>query len=356
MKNSVTKLIEQLAETPRRISPEEALSLWKEGDFLQMGLLATAIRDRKNPPKEVSYTVFRIINYTDICEVGCKFCSFQSPLDARDGYLLSLDQIEQKTRETLQRGGDQIFFQGGVNPDIPFEYYLDALKTIKGVDPTIHIRGFSPVEVLALERLTGQPLEKIFERLIEAGLDSFPGAGAEILTERMRLVLSEKKSSPAEWKRAMKAAFDSGLKGSSNIVWGSVETPEEVIEHLALLRDLQDQTGGLLSFVPWTYQQQTKEFVVRHVPAYEYLKMISLSRIFFDNIDHIEVSLLVKGRETGELALRFGADDINSPVLEENVLRSHGLKSEKESVEFIRNAGFTPVRRSFLFAQEKYRA
>ncbi|MDH4263318.1 MAG: radical SAM protein [Spirochaetia bacterium] len=332
-----------------RMNNEEALFHWQNTPFYDLASAADQFKKVKFPEKQVSYTMFRIINYTDVCDIECNFCSFMKSVESKKGYVLTIDQILEKTNEAWQKDYRQIFFQGGVNPQIPFDYYLNALNSMKTKFPGIHIRAFSPVEIREFSKLTQRSIENVLTDLRQAGLDSFPGAGAEILSSRMRNILSGKKTTPQEWYDIMAAALHLGLKASTNIVWGSVETAEEIIEHLSMIRKLQDETKNILSFVPWTFQQQTKGFKVRHVPSHEYLKMISLSRLYLDNIDHIEVSLLVKGKQVGELALYSGADDINSPVYEENVLRSYGLSNEQECIEFIKEAGFEPKRRSFNF-------
>ena len=216
----------------------------------------------------------------------------------------------------------------------------------------MHIRAFSPVEIINLEKITGKPLRDVLLLLKEAGLDSVPGAGAEILTERMRNIISPKKASVDEWVRAMETCHEVGLPGSANIVFGSEETPEEIIEHLSVVRELQDRTSGFISFIPWTFQPQTKRFVVRSVPTHEYLRVLGICRIFLDNIRHIETSVMVLGKGVGQLALFSGADDISSVVIEENVLRSFGLKSEKEATKFLSTAGFTPKKRDLLYNYE----
>ena len=336
-----------------RISPEEALFLWRYADFRKMGSIAHSIRTEKTSANVVTYTVFRIVNYTSACTIRCSFCSFMTEPENSKTYTLTTDEVLKKVEDAAKLDSHQLFLQGGVNPNLSFSYYLDVLSCVKKHFPHIHIRAFSPVEVLHMHKQTEKNIADIFKELKHAGMDSFPGAGAEILTDRMRNILSDKKISPEEWANIMKTAHKEGLPGSANIVWGSEEYDEELIAHLNLIRDIQDETGGLLSFVPWTFQQQTKNFKVRHVPSHEYLKMVALCRLYLDNIDHIEASLLVAGKQTGELALLWGTDDINSPVIEENVLRSHGLKSVKEAEEFIINSGFTPQRRNFIFENNK---
>lgn len=333
-----------------RISAEEALSLLKNGDFIPIMATAREIRNRKNDPLSVSYTMFRIVNYTSICRVKCAFCSFYHGGDRDDGYVLAPGDIVARMREAVSLGANQLFLQGGVNPDLDFDYYLEVLRTVKKeLGPDIHIRAFSPVELLEMERGTGRSLNALLGELKDAGLDSVPGAGAEILSERMRRILSPNKASVEEWVEVMKTCHREGLPGSANIVFGSEETPEEIIEHLRIIRDLQDETGGFLSFIPWTFQRQTKDFRVRDVPAHEFLKVLGICRIFLDNIDHLESSVLVQGTGVGSLALYAGADDISSVVIEENVLRSYAPRSEEQAREFIRTAGFQPRQRDLNY-------
>lgn len=334
-----------------RLSDSDALTLWREANFRDLGNVAMEIRNRVHPAGEVSYTAFRVVNYTNYCNVECSFCSFMDEVGSGKGYTLSKEEILRKVEEAIHLDAPQLFLQGGVNPELPMEYYLQVLSAVRENFPEVHIRAFSPVEVLFMEKLTGRTLGDVFRILIAAGMMSFPGAGAEILTDRMRDILSPKKAATAEWLRAMRTAQSLGLKSSSNIVWGSEEEDHEIIAHLSALRQLQDETQGILSFVPWTFQAQTKKFRIRRVMPHEYLKMVALSRIYFDNIPHIEVSVMVAGKQLGELALHFGGDDINSPVIEENVLRSFGLKSVAEAERFITDAGFIPVRRSFNYVR-----
>lgn len=350
MDKSTKALLDQTLDG-KRLSHENALYLWRHADFKDLGNAAHEMRNRKLPKAEVSYTAFRVVNYTNYCNVECSFCSFMDEVGSGKGYNLKQDEILKKVDEAIKLDSPQLFLQGGVNPELPMSYYFETLEAVRKNFPQVHIRAFSPVEVLFMESLSQKSLAEVFKDLRHHGMMSFPGAGAEILTDRMRDVLSPKKASTAEWLRAMRTAQETGFKSSTNIVWGSEETDDEIITHLEALRDLQDTTGGVLSFVPWTFQAQTKKFRLRKVPPHEYLKMVALSRLFLDNIDHIEVSIMVAGRELGELALYFGADDINSPVIEENVLRSYGLKSTQESRKFIEDAGFTPVRRSFNYVR-----
>ncbi len=333
-----------------RISVAEALEVYENADFLKVMDTAREIRNRKNDPSVVTYTMFRVVNYTTFCNVDCSFCSFAEPMNSPRGTVLTPEQIVQKMREAVAIGADQMFLQGGVNPNLPFDYYLEAIRSVKSaLGSHIHVRAFSPVELLGMEQQCGKPLRQILRELKAAGLDSVPGAGAEILTERMRGLLSPRKASPADWVQVMETCHEEGLPGSANIVFGSEETRAEIVEHLGVVRNLQDRTGGFLTFIPWTFQQQTRRFRTRRVPSHEFLKVLGICRIFLDNIQHLETSVMVLGQGVGTLALHSGADDISSVVIEENVLKSYGLKTEEKAREFIRDSGFTPVRRDFLY-------
>ncbi len=345
-----TDTILEKALAGERISPAEALELYKAADFLKVAATAREIRNRKHNPSVVTYTMFRIVNYTTICSVNCSFCSFHVPVGSPMGKVLSVEEIVDKMRAAVAIGADQLFLQGGVNPDIPFEYYCDVLRTVKEIlGSHIHIRAFSPSELLGMERQTGMELRAIVRELKRSGMDSVPGAGAEILSDRMRNRLSPKKGLVADWIRVMETCHEEGLPGSANIVFGSDETREEVIDHLRIVRELQDRTGGFLAFVPWTFQSRTDKFHVRRVPAQEYLKLLGLCRIFLDNIPHIEASVMVLGPSTGSIALHSGADDISSVVIEENVLASRGLETEEKARAFIRESGFKPAKRDLLY-------
>lgn len=345
-----TDYILEKALAGERISSSEALSLYQKADFLKIQATARELRRRRTNPQTVSYTIFQVVNYTTFCNVDCNFCSFYEPYDSPHGKTLSAAQVVEKMRQALSLGADQMFLQGGVDERIPFDYYLEVLKAVKNaLGPDIHIRAFSPVELLGMEKVSGMPLKKVLRELKAAGMDSVPGAGAELLSERMRKILSPKKASTEEWLRVMESCHAEGLPGSANIVFGSEESQSEIIRHLELIRDLQDRTGGFLSFIPWTFQKQTRKFHVRKVPSTEFLKVLGICRIFLDNIEHIETSLMVLGESVGGLALQAGADDISSVVLEENVLRSYGLKSEAQARTFISENGFQPLRRDLLY-------
>lgn len=330
-----------------RISPTEALHILTEFDWTEVVKAAHKIRMTKLPAR-VGYTVYRIVNYTNVCSIGCEFCAFSKKSGDRGTYVLSLDQIRTKALEAKRLGADQVFLQGGVNEELPISYYTEILQMLSQ-DLGMAVRGFSPVELVHIANAHDLSLDSLLEILKAAGLSSVPGAGAEILSDRIRKELSPKKLAAKEWREALATCQRHGLPGSANIVIGTCETPEDIIAHLDLVRGLQDETGELKSFVAWTFQPQTDHFPIRHVQPSEYLKVLALSRIYLDNVRHIEVSVLGMGKAVGELGLLSGADDINSIVLEENVLKSHGISNIAEAESFIRDAGFEPYRRDLNF-------
>lgn len=336
----------------KRLSPKEAVEILKEADWTEVVKAADDVRNRKLPGKRVGYTVYRIINYTNVCSIGCDFCAFSRKADERGAYTLSLEKIREKALEAQSLGADQIFLQGGVNETLPISYYTDVLQMLTR-ELGMSVRGFSPVELVHIASAHKLTLDELLGIFKESGLSSVPGAGAEILSDKIRQQLSPKKLSAKEWKNTLAVCQKNGLPGSANIVIGSVETPEDIVQHLELVRSLQDETGGVKSFVAWTFQPQTDRFPIRHVSPMEYLKILGLSRLYLDNIRHIEVSVLGMGKSVGELGLHAGADDINSIVLEENVLKSNGIRSIAEAETFIRQAGFEPYRRDLNFSNDR---
>lgn len=328
----------------RVLSKDKALHLLKTAHYADLAKDAHALRNELHNPKEVSYTVFQIINYTNICEIGCSFCSFKNGKP----YTLELEEIEEQARQAKARGAVGIFLQGGVNSEILLGYYFQVLEFL-AKKLKMPVRGFSPVELFHLAKAKDISLNALLKELKFMGLSSVPGAGAEIMTPRMRKILAPKKLSAEDWCSVMEECHKVGLKGSANIVIGSEETPEEIIEHLSYIRDLQDRTGGFTSFIVWAFQPQTDKFPIRHIRSEEYIKTLALCRLFFHNIPNIEASVLGMGKPLGELALYSGANDISSVVLEERVMTSQGVSTEDEAKKFITYAGFVPVLRGLNY-------
>lgn len=347
---SLMNALLQKALQGHRLSAAEGLELLVHGDWTEIVQAGHQKRLQMHPQPLVSFTAYRLINYTNVCDVDCSFCSFKDEVDSKRAYVLTLDQIRDKAMEAKEKGAEQVLLQGGVYVEIPLQYHLDALHLLHH-ELGMHVRGYSPIELKRYAAHWNMTLAELLKIFKEAGLGSVPGAGAEILTESMRQKLSPLKLSLEDWCATMGECHKAALPGSANIVFGSDETPEDIMGHLSAIRDQQDRTGGFNSFVPWIFQPQTKRFFIRHVTGPEYLKMVALCRLYLDNIAHIEASVLVMGQELGELALYSGADDINSYVIEENVLRSRGLLTRSAAEIFIRQAGFQSAYRDFNFTE-----
>jgi len=339
----IANILEQAA-VGVRITPLQLRALLSSADWTSIAAAGHRERVRRHGAQVATWTAFRVVNYTNHCDIDCSFCSFKDEIQSQRGYTLTLAQIEAKTLEAKELGCDAIFFQGGVDPRLPLSYYTDAFRMIAAHG--MHVRALSPVEVFRLAGKEGLSVPELLGILKEAGLGSVPGAGAEILTERMRQILSPKKLSWRDWCETMGHCHRAGLPGSCNIVFGSSETLDDLVDHLTYLRDQQDLTGGFLSFVPGCSRRRRRNFPIRHVKSWEYLRMVGAARLFLDNIPHIEVSIMVLGRELAELGLYSGADDISSIVIEENVLASRGLKTMRAAERYLTEAGFTPRRRT----------
>lgn len=330
-----------------RLSGDEFLTLAEKGDLYQFGFLANAIRQRKHPDPMVTYVIDRNINYTDICISACKFCAFfKAPEDAA-GSVLSNEELGKKIEETKALGGTQILLQGGLHPEKPLSFYEEMLRFIKGYD--IHIHGFSPPEVCHFAKLSGLSVREVLIRLRQAGLDSIPGGGAEILSDRVRQETAPRKCSADEWIGVMEEAHHLGMRTTATMMFGHIETMAERLEHLQRVRDLQDRTGGFTAFIPWPFQPDNT--VLAHLPkttAVQYLRMLALARIFLDNIPNIQASWVTQGPKIAQLSLFFGANDFGSTMIEENVVAAAGVGfrlSEQEIRTLVQEAGFTPRQR-----------
>lgn len=331
----------------QRLSDKDYLVLEQGGDLLQLGMLADTIRHRKHPDKVVTYVIDRNINYTDICISGCKFCAFFKAPEEKGGYLLSFAELAEKIRETQALGGTQILLQGGLHPGQPFEYYEDMVRSMKSTG--IHVHGFSPPEVCHFAKLSGLSVPEVLRRLIAAGLDSIPGGGAEILSDRVRKALAPNKCTADEWLAVMEEAHAQGLRTTATMMFGHVETREERLEHLRRLRQLQDRTGGFTAFIPWPFQSGNSALTnTDKTTAVGYLKTLALSRIYLDNFDNVQASWVTQGPKIAQLSLSFGANDFGSTMIEENVVAAAGVSfrlSEKEIRELVIEAGFEPAQR-----------
>ncbi len=343
MKDLRTKILEG-----ERLNKEEALRLF-EFSLLELGELARIVRFRLNPEKIVTYVVDRNINYTNICISGCKFCAYFRTPESPEGYVLSFEELKKKIEETINLGGYQILLQGGLHPELPLEFYEEMLNFIKSNFPNIHVHAFSPPEIVHFSKISGLSIREVLERLIKVGLDSIPGGGAEILVDRVRKLISPNKCSAKEWLKVMEVAHNLGLKTTATMMFGHLETKEEIIEHLFKIRELQDKTGGFTAFILWTFQpRNTALNSVPKAGAATYLKVLAISRIVLDNIKNLQVSWVTQGPEVAQLALEFGGNDFGSTMIEENVVYATGVShrlSEKEIRTYISSAGYIPKRR-----------
>ncbi|MBM4146196.1 MAG: dehypoxanthine futalosine cyclase [Nitrospira sp.] len=335
----------------KRLSPEEALVLFKEADLLELAKAADTVCRRKHPEEIATFLIDRNINYTNICQNQCSFCAFYRTKDHPEAYVLSQEDIEKKVAETCELSGTQVMLQGGINPDLKIDYYTDMFKKIKKKF-RIRIHSLSPPEVAYLAESSDMSIEDTLKELVKAGLDSLPGGGAEILVDSVRQRISPKKISSSKWLEVMEKAHKLGLKTTATMMIGTVETIENRIRHLQNIRDLQERTGGFMSFIPWTFQPGNTALGGKAVSSIEYLRTLAVSRLFLDNFQNIQGSWVTQGKDIGQVCLSFGANDLGSVMIEENVVRAAGVSHRitvNEMVEVIRNAGKIPAQRDTEF-------
>jgi len=342
------KIIKEKVEEGVPLEREEARLLFKLPLHL-LGELARKVRFRLHPERIVTYVVDRNINYTNICISGCKFCAFFRAPNSPEGYLLSFEEIAKKIEETLALGGYQILLQGGLHPELTLEYYESLFKFIKERFPQIHLHALSPPEIIYLSKTSGLSIEEVLRRLIQAGLDSIPGGGAEILVDRVRKIISPNKATSEEWLKVMETAHRLGLKTTATMMFGHIETEEDILEHLFKIRELQEKTKGFTAFIPWTFQpKNTALSHLKKAGSARYLQVLAISRIVLHNVPNLQVSWVTQGPKVAQLALEFGGNDFGSTMIEENVVASAGVShrlSEAELRAYIEEAGYIPKRR-----------
>ena len=331
-----------------RVTASEAATLFREAPLPLLGHLADEIRARKHPGGIVTYIIDRNVNYTNVCVARCNFCAFYRPVGSSEGYVLGFEEIFRKIDETIALGGGQLLLQGGHNPDLPIEWYEDLFRAVKQRYPDFKLHALSPPEVIHLTRMTRLPVPAVIDRLIAAGLDSIPGGGAEILVDRVRKLLNcYGKASADEWLDVMRHAHAAGLRTTATMMYGHVETIEERIEHLTRLREVQDERGGFTAFIAWSYQPEHTQLGGYEATGIEYLRMLALARIVLDNFPSLQASWVTQGGKVGQLSLAYGANDMGSVMIEENVVRAAGAAYCMDEVEVVRNienAGFTAKR------------
>ncbi len=335
----------------KRLSSDEAVVLFKKANLLKLAKAADDVCKKKHPDGFATFQIDRNINYTNICQNQCSFCAFYRKKDHPEAYVLSQEEIEKKVAETIELSGKQVMLQGGINPDLKIDYYTNMFAEIKKKF-NIRIHSLSPPEVVYIAESAGLSISDALRELIKAGLDSLPGGGAEILVDRVRQRISPRKISSEKWLEVMEEAHKIGLKTTSTMMIGTVETIEDRITHLQKIRDLQDKTGGFLSFIPWTFQPGNTALGGKPVSSIEYLRTLSIARLFLDNFPNIQGSWVTQGKDIGQICLSFGANDLGSIMIEENVVKAAGVShrmSLGEMVNLIGKAGKIPAQRDTEF-------
>ena len=336
-----------------RLDRADALDLYVNAPTSLLGALADEVRARKHPDGVVTYIIDRNVNYTNVCVARCNFCAFYRPVGSSEGYVLGFEEIFRKIDETIALGGGQLLLQGGHNPDLPLEWYEDLFRAVKQRYPSFRLHALSPPEVIHLSRLSRLAVPEVIDRLVAAGLDSIPGGGAEILVDRVRKLLNcFGKASADEWLDVMRHAHRAGLRTTATMMYGTVETAEERLEHLFRLRELQDETGGFTAFIAWSYQPEHTELGGAEATGVEYLRTLATARLVLDNFDNVQASWVTQGGKVGQLSLAFGANDMGSVMIEENVVRAAGAAYCMDEIEIVRNienAGFVPKRRNMHY-------
>ncbi|HEX8652395.1 MAG TPA: cyclic dehypoxanthinyl futalosine synthase [Pyrinomonadaceae bacterium] len=337
-----------------RLTADDCTALLESDDFVRIGLAADEIRKRWHAEGIVTYIIDRNINYTNVCNVVCTFCAFYRRPGAKDTYVQSIDEICQRIDETIALGGTGVLMQGGLHPDFGIEWYEDLLRNLHAKYPDFQLHCFSPPEIHNLHLISGLSYETIMARLKDAGLYSLPGGGGEILDDEVRRRVSTKCTTD-EWLGVMRAVHRVGLRSTATMMFGIGDNVTHRVRHLERIRDLQDETGGFTAFIPWTFQRENTALgrrIKEEPTGIDYLKMLSVSRLFLDNIEHFQSSWLTQGLKLGQVALRFGADDMGSIMIEENVVSAagaHNRADEKMLRYLIREAGFQPQQRDILY-------
>jgi cyclic dehypoxanthinyl futalosine synthase len=340
-----------------RLSKEKAIDLIQNEDLIKLGKMALEKKRELHPKKITTFIVDRNINYTNICFVNCKFCAFYRHKSDKDAYILDFEEIDKKIDELIEIGGTQILFQGGIHPNLKIDFYENLVDHIHKKYPQITIHGFSAPEINYISKVSKIPVKEVLIRLKEKGLFSIPGAGAEILSDRVRDIIAPNKISVDEWLDVHKSAHEIGIKTTATMMFGTVETVEEIVEHWEKIRRLQDETGGFRAFIMWSFQPYNTALYNEGIVKYKassnrYLRYLAVARLFLDNFKNIQSSWVTQGSYIGQLALLYGANDLGSTMMEENVVRSAGAQNrmnQKEMIELIKDVGEIPAKRNTAY-------
>jgi cyclic dehypoxanthinyl futalosine synthase len=339
-----------------RLSSEDAVTLLSEGELLAVGAAANEIRNRVNDPAVSTYIVDRNINYTNVCVYRCQFCAFYRPSSKDpEAYVLTWDQIGEKIQETIDLGGTGVLLQGGVHAELPFSFYEEMFRFIRKNFPLIHLHALSAPEVYFLQKITKWPMRDVIARLRDAGLQSIPGGGAEILEDSVRKRIWSLTKAPTEkWVEVHESAHGLGMRTTATMMFGVGETYAQRVEHFRVVRELQGRTGGFTAWIPWTFQKENTvlDGKVEEAGGFEYLKTLAVSRLYLDNIRHVQGSWVTQGPKIGQVSLSFGADDLGSIMIEENVVYAAGARNrmtQEQMRRLIADAGYQPVQRRTLY-------
>ena len=341
----------------KRLSKEDALDLIKNASLLDLAKMASAKKDELHKEKLTTFIVDRNINYTNVCWVDCKFCAFFRHKKDNDSYVLKFDEIDEKIEELLAIGGTQILFQGGVHPNLKIDYYEELVSHIHTKYPQITIHGFSSIEIDFIAKVSKISILEVLKRLQAKGLSSIPGAGAEILSDRVRDIIAPKKMDTQEWLEVHRLAHSIGMKTTATMMFGTVETDEEIIKHWDLIRKLQDETGGFRAFIMWSFQGENTKLMeeypqIKPQSSNRYLRLLAVSRLYLDNFKNLQSSWVTQGSYIGQMALKFGANDLGSTMMEENVVKAAGAANrmnQDEMIRLIKDIGEIPAKRDTAY-------
>jgi cyclic dehypoxanthinyl futalosine synthase len=348
-------IIKEKVFTNQRLNREEGLWLLQNGSLLDLAEMAEHVRYRHNPEAKVTFVIDSNPNYTNVCNVDCIFCAFYRHEGDADAYTYTVDQMIDRFKAAEKRGVRTVLLQGGVNPAIPLDYYTELVRRTRAEVPGIHPHFFSTSEIIGMSEVSGLSIPDVLAKLKEAGLNSIPGGGAEVLSDRVKKKISSKKGTSADWLNVMREAHKLGYKTTATMMYGHLENDEDVVEHFEVLRELQDEYHGFTAFIPWSFKPGNtplEKIIPSYASSTRYLEMIAFSRIYLDNFQHIQASWFSEGKKTGQIALHFGADDFGGTLEEENVHASANFvhtTTIKEMVDLIRDAGFTPAERTTLY-------
>ncbi|HAM39926.1 MAG: dehypoxanthine futalosine cyclase [Omnitrophica WOR_2 bacterium RIFCSPLOWO2_02_FULL_63_16] len=351
--------LEEKVFAGERLTREEGRSLLQDASLLELGQLANSVRSRHNPDPAVTFVIDSNPNYTNVCITDCVFCAFYRKPGSKDGYVLTVDQVMEKVRRAVELGATTVLLQGGHNPQIPLSYYLALVSETRRRFPQVTPHFFTASEVTTMAQVSGLPIGDVLRQLKDAGQSTLPGGGAEILSDRIRRRLSPKKGGAEAWLSVHREAHRLGFKSTATMMFGHLEDDDDLLQHLEHIRGLQDETRGFTAFIPWSFKPGNTPLekpIPHHADPTRYLRIIALSRLYLDNVPHIQASWFSEGKKTGQVALHFGADDFGGTLFEENVHAATNFintTSVEDLVTVIREAGFRPVQRTTLYERIK---